>query len=135
MQDSVLQRVNEILEKRYEGNVSKMSKAISVNTTTLAYQLSGKRSVSLDTIIAIAGVHSDISLKWLLLGTGAMVEPSTSATNIIQHTGSNSNNTSLQYNDTVAVQTLCESLREQIRTKDEQIRTLLDIISRCHGNV
>ena len=110
-----------------------MSKAISVNPATLAYQLNGKRSISLDTITAIANVNPDISLRWLLLGTGNMVEKA--ATIITQHSGECSQNTSLQYNDTVAVQTLCDSLREQIKTKDEQIRTLLEIVSRCHGNV
>ena len=133
MEDTVLQRVTDILNVRYDGNVSRMSKALAINTTTLAYQLNGKRSISLDTITAIANVNPDISLRWLLLGTGTMVEKA--ATIITQQSGECSQNTSLQYNDTVAVQTLCDSLREQIKTKDEQIRTLLDIISRCHGNV
>ena len=133
MEDTVFQRVTDILNVRYDGNVSRMSKALAINTTTLAYQLNGKRSISLDTITAIANVNPDISLRWLLLGTGNMVEKA--ATIITQQSGECSQNTSLQYNDTVAVQTLCDSLREQIKTKDEQIRTLLDIISRCHGNV
>lgn len=133
MEDTVLKRVTDILNVRYDGNVSRMSKALAVNTTTLAYQLNGKRSISLDTITAIANVNPDISLRWLLLGTGNMVEKA--ATIITQQSGECSQNTNLHYNDTVAVQTLCESLREQIKTKDEQIRTLLDIISRCHGNV
>ena len=133
MENTVLQRVIDILNSRYESNVSRMSKALAINTTTLAYQLNGKRSISLDTITAIANVNPDISLRWLLLGTGTMVERA--ATIITQQSGECSQNTSLQYNDTVAVQTLCDSLREQIKTKDEQIRTLLDIISRCHGNV
>ena len=133
MEDTVLQRVTDILNVRYDGNVSRMSKALAINTTTLAYQLNGKRSISLDTITAIANVNPDISLRWLLLGTGNMVEKA--ATIITQQSGECSQNTNLHYNDTVAVQTLCESLREQIKTKDEQIRTLLDIISRCHGNV
>ena len=133
MENTVLQRVIELFNSRYESNVSRMSKAISVNPATLAYQLNGKRSISLDTITAIANVNPDISLRWLLLGTGTMVEKA--ATIITQHSGECSQNTSLQYNDTVAVQTLCDSLREQIKTKDEQIRTLLEIVSRCHGNV
>ncbi len=133
MEDTVFQRVTDILNVRYDGNVSRMSKALAINTTTLAYQLNGKRSISLDTITAIANVNPDISLRWLLLGTGNMVEKA--ATIITQQSGECSQNTNLHYNDTVAVQTLCESLREQIKTKDEQIRTLLDIISRCHGNV
>ena len=110
-----------------------MSKALAINTTTLAYQLNGKRSISLDTITAIANVNPDISLRWLLLGTGTMVEKS--ATIITQQSGECSQNTNLQYNDSTTVQTLCDSLREQIKTKDEQIRTLLEIVSRCHGNV
>ena len=133
MENTVLQRVIELFNSRYESNVSRMSKAISVNPATLAYQLNGKRSISLDTITAIANVNPDISLRWLLLGTGTMVEKS--ATIITQQSGECSQNTNLPYNDTVAVQTLCESLREQIKTKDEQIRTLLEIVSRCHGNV
>lgn len=133
MEDTIFQRVTDILNVRYDGNVSRMSKALAINTTTLAYQLNGKRSISLDTITAIANVNPDISLRWLLLGTGNMVEKA--ATIITQQSGECSQNTNLHYNDTVAVQTLCESLREQIKTKDEQIRTLLDIISRCHGNV
>ena len=133
MESTVLQRVIELFNSRYESNVSRMSKAISVNPATLAYQLNGKRSISLDTITAIANVNPDISLRWLLLGTGNMVEKA--ATVITQQSGEHSTNTSLQYNDSTTVQTLCDSLREQIKTKDEQIRTLLDIISRCHGNV
>lgn len=133
MENTVLQRVIDILNSRYESNVSRMSKALAINTTTLAYQLNGKRSISLDTITAIANVNPDISLRWLLLGTGTMVEKA--ATIITQQSGECSQNTNLQYNDSTTVQTLCDSLREQIKTKDEQIRTLLDIISRCHGNV
>ena len=133
MENTVLQRVIDILNSRYESNVSRMSKALAINTTTLAYQLNGKRSISLDTITAIANVNPDISLRWLLLGTGNMVEKS--ATIITQQSGECSQNTNLQYNDSTTVQTLCDSLREQIKTKDEQIRTLLEIVSRCHGNV
>lgn len=54
MEDTVFQRVTDILNVRYDGNVSRMSKALAINTTTLAYQLNGKRSISLDTITAIA---------------------------------------------------------------------------------
>ena len=133
MENTVLQRVIDILNSRYESNVSRMSRALAINTTTLAYQLNGKRSISLDTITAIANVNPDISLRWLLLGTGNMVEKS--ATIITQQSGECSQNTNLQYNDSTTVQTLCDSLREQIKTKDEQIRTLLEIVSRCHGNV
>lgn len=133
MENTVLQRVIDILNSRYESNVSRMSKALAINTTTLAYQLNGKRSISLDTITAIANVNPDISLRWLLLGTGTMVEKA--ATIITQQSGECSQNTNLQYNDSTTVQTLCDSLREQIKTKDEQIRTLLEIVSRCHGNV
>ena len=133
MENTVLQRVIDILNSRYESNVSRMSKALAINTTTLAYQLNGKRSISLDTITAIANVNPDISLRWLLLGTGTMVEKA--ATIITQQSGECSQNTNLQYHDSTTVQTLCDSLREQIKTKDEQIRTLLEIVSRCHGNV
>ena len=133
MENTVLQRVIELFNSRYESNVSRMSKAISVNPATLAYQLNGKRSISLDTITTIANVNPDISPRCPSLGTGTMVAKS--ATIITQQSGECSQNTNLQYNDSTTVQTLCDSLREQIKTKDEQIRTLLDIISRCHGNV
>ena len=133
MEDTVLQRVTDILNVRYDGNVSRMSKALAVNTTTLAYQLNGKRSISLDTITAIVKANPDISVRWLISGVGKMVDVPSTVIN--QQSGEHSTNTSLQYNDSTTVQTLCDSLREQIKTKDEQIRTLLDIISRCHGNV
>ena len=133
MENTVLQRVIDILNSRYESNVSRMSKALAINTTTLAYQLNGKRSISLDTITAIANVNPDISLRWLLLGTGTMVEKA--ATIITQQSGECSQNTNLQYNDSTTVQTLCDSLREQIKTKDRRIRTLLEIVSRCHTDV
>lgn len=96
MENTVLQRVIDILNSRYESNVSRMSKALAINTTTLAYQLNGKRSISLDTITAIANVNPDISLRWLLLGTGNMVEKS--ATIITQQSGECSQNTNLHYN-------------------------------------
>lgn len=133
MEDTVFQRVTDILNVRYDGNVSRMSKALAINTTTLAYQLNGKRSISLDTITAIVKANPDISVRWLISGVGKMVDVPSTVIN--QQSGEHSTNTSLQYNDSTTVQTLCESLREQIKTKDEQIRTLLDIISRCHGNV
>lgn len=133
MEDTVLQRVTDILNVRYDGNVSRMSKALGVNTTTLAYQLNGKRSISLDTITAIAKANPDISVRWLISGVGKMVDVPSTVIN--QQSGEHSTNTSLQYNDSTTVQTLCDSLREQIKTKDEQIRTLLEIVSRCHGNV
>ena len=45
MEDTVFQRVTDILNVRYDGNVSRMSKVLAVNTTTLAYQLNGKRCI------------------------------------------------------------------------------------------
>lgn len=96
MENTVLQRVIELFNSRYESNVSRMSKAISVNPATLAYQLNGKRSISLDTITAIANVNPDIPLRWLLLGTGNMVEKF--ATIITQQSGECSQNTNLHYN-------------------------------------
>ncbi len=69
MENTVLQRVNEIVKKYYS---SEREFAIKIGSSpkTINQQLKGDRSISLDTIINILSSNEDISPNWLLKGIG-----------------------------------------------------------------
>lgn len=73
MQNGVIQRVREILDK-YNLSVSSLAKKIGVVQATLNRQLTGENSISLDTVYAILYYYKEISAEWLLRGEGEMIK-------------------------------------------------------------
>lgn len=71
MEEAVRKRLNRLVK---ESGMSESAFAESVNVVqvTLNRQLSGKRSVSSDTILSVLQNQKDLSAEWLLRGEGAM---------------------------------------------------------------
>lgn len=71
MEEAVRRRLNRLVK---ESGMSESAFAESVNVVqvTLNRQLSGKRSVSSDTILSVLQNQKDLSAEWLLRGEGAM---------------------------------------------------------------
>jgi transcriptional regulator with XRE-family HTH domain len=71
MEEAVRKRLNRLVK---ESGMSETAFAESVNVVqvTLNRQLSGKRSVSADTILSVLQNQKDLSAEWLLRGEGAM---------------------------------------------------------------
>ena len=73
MEDSIIQRIREILDK-YDLSVTSLAKKIGVVQATLNRQLTGENSLSLDTVNAILYYYKEISAEWLLRGEGEMIK-------------------------------------------------------------
>ena len=71
MEEAVRKRLNRLVK---ESGMSETAFAESVNVVqvTLNRQLSGKRSVSSDTILSVLQNQKDLSAEWLLRGEGSM---------------------------------------------------------------
>ena len=71
MEEAVRRRLNRLVK---ESGMSESAFAESVNVVqvTLNRQLSGKRSVSSDTILSVLQNQRDLSAEWLLRGEGEM---------------------------------------------------------------
>jgi transcriptional regulator with XRE-family HTH domain len=71
MEEAVRKRLNRLVK---ESGMSETAFAESVNVVqvTLNRQLSGKRSISSDTILSVLQNQKDLSAEWLLRGEGAM---------------------------------------------------------------
>lgn len=71
MEEAVRKRLNRLVK---ESGMSESAFAESVNVVqvTLNRQLSGKRSVSSDTILSVLQNQKDLSAEWLLRGEGEM---------------------------------------------------------------
>ena len=73
MEDSIIQRIREILDK-YELSVTSLAKKLCMSQPTLNRQLTGENSLSLETVNAILYYYQDISAEWLLRGEGEMIK-------------------------------------------------------------
>ena len=68
----ILNRINEFRE--YTGMAkSTLAESIGIEQTTLNNQFLGKRSLSLDVVIALLGTYSELSAEWLLRDRGDML--------------------------------------------------------------
>ena len=74
MKEVIIQRIRLIMEHYKIHSVESFAKRSNVNVNTLRQQLSGIRSISLDTILSIVGAFECISPKWLLTGEGSMLQ-------------------------------------------------------------
>lgn len=70
MQDLV-SRIRKIIEYAAMSDRA-FARACGINQPTLFNQLKGLRSVSLDTVTAVAAAFPEVSRDWLLLGEGEM---------------------------------------------------------------
>lgn len=73
MQDSIVQRVREIIDK-YGLSVTSLAKKIGVVQVTLNRQLTGDSAISLETVNAILYYYKEISAEWLMRGDGDMIK-------------------------------------------------------------
>lgn len=123
MEDSVLQRVNEFIDKS-NLSITGLSKKLGMSQPTLHYQMRGERTLSLATVSALLDCFPEISAEWLLRGKGEMFLPSvtvsdSSNTVVGNHnTGNNSGGLS---------ESFVKSLLEE---KDKQIQTLLELLKK-----
>lgn len=72
MKDLLLERIRRIMSYKSINSVNAFANIIGVNTRTISQQISGNRSLSLDTILAVLGTFEDISAEWLIRGNGSM---------------------------------------------------------------
>lgn len=73
LEQTLKQRVIEVVNMEYKTSVNKFAAALGIRQTTLNDQINGKGKISAAVIIALLSAHPDISAEWLLRGTGSML--------------------------------------------------------------
>lgn len=124
MEDSVLQRFREFIEKN-RMSVTSLGKKIGVPQATLNSQIRGDRALSLLTISALLDYFPDVSAEWLLRGKGEMLLTGSApvvseAQNAIvgnHNTGNNAGGLSEEF------------VKSVLDEKDKQINQFLQIVS------
>lgn len=107
----ILNRINEFRE--YTGMAkSTLAESIGIEQTTLNNQFLGKRSLSLDVVIALLGTFSELSAEWLLRDRGDM---------LISKFGETVEGVSLKYSERIekligTIEILQETINEQTKT-------------------
>lgn len=76
MEDSVLQRVKEIIKIKCK-SVREFSTLIDMKPNTVNQQINGERSISLDLVSSVLNSFEDVSSEWLLRGIGSMYKTET----------------------------------------------------------
>lgn len=73
MRESIVkQRIKDVLSAK-DSNPTKLAKEYSVNQKTLNNQINSDVQLSASTILLIASAFPDVSVEWLLRGTGEML--------------------------------------------------------------
>lgn len=112
---SILHRINEFRE--YSGiSKSTLAATIGVEQTTLNNQMLGKRSLSLDTIIALLSSFQELSSEWLLRDRGDMF--------LTKYDGSLESNALKQAERIEKLISTIETLQESIDLKNKTIAIL-----------
>lgn len=109
----ILKRIQEFRE--YTGMAkSTLAESIGIEQTTLNNQFLGKRSLSLDVVIALLGSFSELSAEWLLRDRGDM---------LISKFGETVEGVSLKYSERIEklISTI-EILQENIDLKSKVIK-------------
>ena len=109
----ILKRIQEFRE--YTGMAkSTLAESIGIEQTTLNNQFLGKRSLSLDVVIALLGSFSELSAEWLLRDRGDM---------LISKFGKTVEGVSLKYSERIEklISTI-EILQENIDLKSKVIK-------------
>lgn len=120
LEQTLKQRVEEVVKLHYNGSVNKFSAALDIRQTTLNDQINGKSKISAAALLALLDVHPDISAEWLLRGNGSMLlsQP--------QHetlTGE------------IRDDTETEELRERLRRAEREIDGLYERIKELKGDI
>lgn len=131
LQTSVNERFKEIAERLYSGKISTMAVETGIPRTTLQDIINGKKSSpGYDIIRRIAEISAvKISLDWLILGVGEMLDSQESSTTITN----NSHNIGSPINDSVVINKLLTQLEEkdrQLEQKSQEINRLLTLIEK-----
>lgn len=131
LQTSVNERFNEIAKRLYSGNISAMAVETGIKRTTLQDIVNGKKSSpGYDIIRKIAEISAvKISLDWLILGVGEMLDSQESSTTITN----NSHNIGSPINDSVVINKLLTQLEEkdrQLEQKSQEINRLLTLLEK-----
>lgn len=69
----MVERVLKLIETKTYGNEKDFALQIGIKQQTINNYTKGKRTVSLDAIIAILTSYEDVSAEWLLRGKGEML--------------------------------------------------------------
>lgn len=69
----MVERVLKLIETKTYGNEKDFAIQIGIKQQTINNYTKGKRTVSLDAIIAILTAYEDVSAEWLLRGKGEML--------------------------------------------------------------
>lgn len=67
------ERIMMLMEEKRIPSVRQLAVEINVPVTTLSKQMSGERTISLETIGSILNTFGDVSAEWLMRGDGAML--------------------------------------------------------------
>lgn len=118
----ILKRIQEFRE--YTGMAkSTLAESIGIEQTTLNNQFLGKRSLSLDVIVALLSSFSELSAEWLLRDRGDM---------LISKFGETVEGVSLRYNERIeklistieSLQGIIDNYSKAIKEYKEDIRNL-----------
>ena len=69
----MVERVLKLIETKTYGNEKDIALQIGIKQQTINNYTKGKRTVSLDAVIAILTAYEDVSAEWLLRGKGEML--------------------------------------------------------------
>lgn len=128
---AIKQRVIQVLEA-CKISVNKLAVASNISPRTLNDQINGDSKISAASLLALADFRRDISAEWLLRGEGDMFkhEPDTR-----QIRDDSERKTDLPYSnyENALLKEMAEQRSvfiEQLRTKDKQISSLLELLNK-----
>lgn len=67
-QELILEKIQDILTKRYKGNVLSFSRTLGISHSSVVKYIKGERGISLEFVLAVLNKFHDISAEWLLRG-------------------------------------------------------------------
>ena len=68
------ERITMLMDEKRIPSVRQLAVEIDVPVTTLSKQMSGERTISLETIGSILNTFGDVSAEWLMRGEGPMLK-------------------------------------------------------------
>ena len=132
LEAALKQRVTEVVNQEYNASVNKFAAALGIRQTTLNDQINRSAKISATTLLALTEIRPDISAEWLLRGEGDMFkhEPDTR-----QIRDDSERKTDLPYSnyENALLKEMAEQRSvfiEQLRTKDKQISSLLELLNK-----
>ena len=126
------QRVAEVVNREYNASVNKFAAVLGIQQSTLNDQINRNTKISSTTLLALAEIRKDISAEWLLRGEGEMFKHETPTGQIRDDNEEKENPTHSDYESAI-LKEMAEQRAvfiEQLRTKDEQIASLLKLLNK-----